>query len=349
MENKKGSLSTVFLVIAIILIVVMGVLMYLQMKNTEDKISKLNEQISKLEQNNATNEGKIEIKDNEENQTEKSPYEKYEGLYWQFKDSVTDTTKFEWNDKKIQIENGVAYLYNGNSKTPINSIEGKAKSINMWGEQTLDRLYILTEEGTIWKSICLGDLNSNFVKVNMNEKVLDMTNGNSAIRVIEPPYFLLANGKLVNEEGSLYEDLDGNFIKSLGNADEQVFIKADNTMYTYDYQTKKYTQIKDENNYSVKMKDAFVQWSSTHNNLVQETGGYERIFVITEDNKLFYFDGYTNVVAKEYKETAGKTIKNAVEEKQELANGGHITNVRITFTDGTEKILKDAQRNFFGN
>lgn len=301
------------------------------------------------ENNILANEKKTETNKTEENQTEKSLYEKYDGLYWQFRDSKTDKTKLEWNNKKIQIENGVAYLYYENCKTPINSIIGKAKSINIWGEQTLQRVYILTEEGTIWKSICEDDLNSNFVKVNMNVKVLDMTNGKSSIRVVEPPYFLLANGNLVNEEGSSYEELNGNFIKSLGNADEKVFIKADNTMYIYDYQQKKYMQIKDENNHSVKMKDAFIQWSSIHNNLVQETGGYERIFVITEDNKLLYFDGYSNVIAKEYKETAGKIIKNAVEEEQKDEYGGHIINIKITFTDGTEKLLKDANRNFFEN
>ena len=132
-------------------------------------------------------------------------------------------------------------------------MQGKAKSVNMWGEQTLERVYILTEEGVMWKSICENGLNSNFVKVNTNEKVLDMTSRNSSIRVVEPPYFLLANGELVNEEGSAYEELDGNFVKSLGNAYGQVFIKADNTMYTYDYQTRKYIQVKDENNYSIKM------------------------------------------------------------------------------------------------
>lgn len=337
-NEVKVRLSTVvYLFIIVVLVVALVVVYYIGFVKNDNA------------NNMIANGEETEINNIEENQTEKSPYEKYEGLYWQFKDSETDKTKFEWDNKKIQIENGVAYLYSGNSKTPINSIDGKAKSVIMWGEQTLRRVYILTEEGTIWKSICEDGLNSNFVKVNMNAKVIDMTNGNSSIRVVEPPYFLLANGNLVNEEGSSYEELDDNFVKSLGNAYEQVFIKADNTMYTYDYQTKKYMPIKDEDNQSIKMKDAFVQWSSTYNNLVQETGGDERIFVITEDNKLFYFDGYSNVVAKEYKETAGKTIKNAVEEKQEVEHGGHIINVRITFTDGTEKLLKAANRNFFVN
>ena len=342
-ENKeiKVRLSTVvYLFVIVVLVVALGVVYYFGFVKNDNA----NNMIANGE---LTEKNNISV--NEENQTEKSPYEKYEGIHWFFKDSEIERTEIEFDNKKIQIENGVAYLYVNNSKTPISSVEGNAKNVTMWGEQTLQRVYILTEEGTIWKSICEKGLDSSFVKVNMNAKVLDMTNGNSSIRVTEPPYFLLANGDLVNEEGSSYEELDGNFVKSLGNAYEQIFIKSDNTMYTYDNETKKYTQIKDENNNSIKMKDAFVQWSSTYNNLVEETGGYERIFVITEDNKLFYFDGYSNVVAKEYKETAGKTIKNAVEEKQEVEYGGHITNVRITFTDGTEKLLKAANRNFFGN
>ncbi|MGN1299562.1 MAG: hypothetical protein ACI4UE_06245 [Candidatus Scatovivens sp.] len=86
-------------------------------------------------------ENKPENSTNEENEIEKYPYEKYEGLYWQFKDDdEIDKTKIEWYNTKIQIENGVAYFYSGNFKAPINSIDGKAKSLNIWGEQTLERV-----------------------------------------------------------------------------------------------------------------------------------------------------------------------------------------------------------------
>ena len=329
MEEKntiKIKLSTViYLFIIVLLVIVLGVVYYLGFVKDDGEFAETN------------NVG--------EEQTEKSPYDKYAELYWYFKDNEND--KIEFDNQKIQIESGIAYLYNENSKTEINSIKGKAKSLTSWGEQSLERIYILTEEGTIWKSICEEKLNSNFVKVNMSTKVIDMTNGNSSIRVIEPPYFLLDNGDLVNEEGSSYEELDGSFIKSLGNAYDRIYIKEDNTMYTYNEETRNYELIKDEKNQSIKMKDSFIQWSSTYNDLVQESGGTERIFVRTEDNKLFYFDGYSNVIAKEYKETAGKIIKDIVEENKKGEYGGQITDIRITFTDGTEELLNDASRNFF--
>ena len=263
----------------------------------------------------------------EEKDHKKSPYDKYEDLYWYFKDEERDKTKVEEGNKKIQIENGVAYFYTGNSKKIIDSIGEKVKFITSWGEHKLSIVYLLTEEGTIWKSECddTWGLNSNFVKVNMNEKVIDMTDGLYYRRIIEPPYFLLANGELVNKEGSKYEELEGDFVKCIGELLDRIFIKEDNTMYRYNSETRKYTQIKDENNNSIKMKDAFVQWEN------------DRIFVITQDDKLFYIEGYFSVVAKEYKETAGKTVKDIVEEKDD-----NITNVRITFKDGTEEVIKDA-------
>lgn len=100
MEKKKGSLSTVFLAIAVILIIVMGVFMYMQIKNTEDKILELSEQISKLEQNDVTNE----------EEDEKDNVEKEEGVKGTFIDYSKDTTVVEdGNSEKIKGENTLKY------------------------------------------------------------------------------------------------------------------------------------------------------------------------------------------------------------------------------------------------
>ena len=96
------------------------------------------------------------------------------------------------------------------------------------------------------------------------------------------------------------------------------------------------------------MKDAFVQWSSTHNNLVDETGGAERFIILTEDNKLLYFDGYENITAKKYTAANNKAVKSITEETQNVEYGGHIKNIRVIFTDETDLLIKDAHRNFFG-
>jgi len=63
MENKKGSLLTVFLVIAIILIGVMGVFMYMQKTEADRQIAELENSINEIKE--ATKEKEPNIKDEE--------------------------------------------------------------------------------------------------------------------------------------------------------------------------------------------------------------------------------------------------------------------------------------------
>lgn len=74
-----------------------------------------------------------------------------------------------------------------------------------------------------------------------------------------------------NENINKTEETTNDFVKSFGNVYSQIYVKGDNTIFFYNNTTKKYIQIKDENSNIVKMKDAFVQWSSIHNDLVNET------------------------------------------------------------------------------
>ena len=60
MENKKGSLSTVFLVIAIILIGVMGVFMYMQKTEADRQIAELENNASKMQETINDLQGKID-------------------------------------------------------------------------------------------------------------------------------------------------------------------------------------------------------------------------------------------------------------------------------------------------
>ena len=60
MENKKGNLSTVLLVIAIILIVVMGALLYIQKTETDRQIAELESNASKLQETINDLQGKID-------------------------------------------------------------------------------------------------------------------------------------------------------------------------------------------------------------------------------------------------------------------------------------------------
>ena len=49
MEKEKGNVSTVFLVIAIILIIVMGALLYMQKTEADKQIAKLENNASELQ------------------------------------------------------------------------------------------------------------------------------------------------------------------------------------------------------------------------------------------------------------------------------------------------------------
>ena len=60
MENKKGNVSTVFLVIAIILIVVMGAFMYMQKTESDKQIAELENNASKLQETINDLQGKID-------------------------------------------------------------------------------------------------------------------------------------------------------------------------------------------------------------------------------------------------------------------------------------------------
>lgn len=116
-------------------------------------------------------------------------------------------------------------------------------------------------------------LNDNFSRVNIEGTVINMTNGYSPLRKTEPPYFLLSTGELINEEGSKYEELEGNFVKTIGDRWDPIYIGEDNSISYYDDDTRQYIKIKDDNGEEIKIKAGF--WD--------DYGCY----VITQDYKLF--------------------------------------------------------------
>ena len=60
MENKRGNVSTIFLIIAIILIVVMGALLYMQKTESDKQIAELENNASKLQETINDLQGKID-------------------------------------------------------------------------------------------------------------------------------------------------------------------------------------------------------------------------------------------------------------------------------------------------
>ena len=336
-KQIKISLGTIFLVVIIIGLICACVAMYM---NSNYEIVPKDEEIVENEPGNEE-----EVPENVENEDANiNLYEKYSGLYWHIKDNKDDKTKTEFAGKEIKIEDGTAYLYSGNKKEEITSVTGNAKYVLMWGKQTLDRVYIFTQDGKVWKSECDGELNSDFDEIKLPAKFVDITGGDSTVRVVEPPYFLLANGSLVNENGESYEDTDAGYEKTFGNGMQRIYAKADGELYWYDEETEEYIMINDVDGDSLKMRDAFTQWSTTRNDLVEETGGDDRSFVITEDGELVYFDGYEEVEVKEYKKASGKKVRSAIEEKIPDEYGGNYTVVKVTFTDGTSIEIVDATK-----
>ena len=233
-------------------------------------------------------------------------------------------------------------MYADDSKQKIESIEGKAIAIAAMGYNTLDEVYILTETGELWLSLIgdarpgldnnpiYDDLHTEFEKVDIKGKVIDMTTGSSdEIRVYDPPYFLLSDGTLINEKGSLYEDLAEDFERVVGYYYSYLYAKDDKTLYDFDYDSKKYVQITDENNKAIKYKDYFMQ-----DNNVTGHPSNQRLIIITEDGQLLYYE-FEGTIAKEYEETAGKKVKSLEKEK---------TKVKIVFTDNTEKIFTDTTK-----
>lgn len=344
MEEKKYftiRVGTCILIAIIVILIIALVGMYLHYNPKEKEENKI-----EVSQNtsNTTNNNDLEKEPVEEN-VSIDPYENYKDLEWCFSEKVTESGLI--SDKFI-IENGTVYLVNDNNKkTQMKSIDEKAKQIAPWvnGGEVVS-VYVLTENGNVYK---LGDDNDDlkttfemiyegdadyFQKVNLKGKVIDMTAGDSSTRIVEGPYFLLETGELINEEGSKYEALEGDFVGSFGTIMGKIFKKADNTIYEYSYQARKYTQIKDADGKAVKVKEVFIQYSSAD----------DRIIIRTDDNRLLYFDGYENVYAKVYKSAENKTVKNAVVEEIPDEYGGHTTNIRIIFSDGTETTLIDAYR-----
>ena len=288
---------------------------------------------------------KQQVKENKNNKsTDSKIYEKYENadVYWLFRESAK--REYVWQGDKIEIKDDKLYV-----KGNLVNIEGTPYAFITWGDQTLERIYVLTNEGTVWKLLMEGKgekLNSSFEKVNIAGKVIDMTNGNRNTRVTEPPYFLLETGELVNEAGEKYERLDGGFVNSFGNEYDRIYVKSDNSLAYFDTDKRQYVTIKDENGNVIKMKNAYVQWTSFDGAIAD--GASERLFVVTEEGKLMYFDGYNTDKAKEYEKAKNKIVKGTRERKEEVEYST-ITFRIIEFTDGTELELQDTTENFMQN
>lgn len=195
MENKRGSLSTVFLVIAIILIIVMGALLYMQKTEADRQIaelksnaSELQEAINKLQDKNDLTSNTIDSKD---------IYEICEKKF-----SNVEYRRETGGSSGFFIKAGVLYsgeenLTETHSKTT--GVEGKAKYVVPVNKQT-DIAVVLTENGKLFIN---KELSNDFSSILEEHKILEIINIPN-----EDGHLLLASdGKILKLDGTLYLDL----------------------------------------------------------------------------------------------------------------------------------------------
>ena len=119
MENKRGNVSTVFLVIAIILIVVMGALLYMQKTEADRQIAELESNASKLQETINNLQGKIDGVSNIVNDNSNSNVQAeeniilYKGSEIQKKVGTQffDLCEMEINDNSKRKYNTIYYNY----------------------------------------------------------------------------------------------------------------------------------------------------------------------------------------------------------------------------------------------
>lgn len=192
MEKKKGSLSTVFLVIAIILIVIMGALLYMQKTEADRQIAELENNASKLQETINDLQGKIDSVSNivNDNTTIKIEGEYHlvqnensEGLTYKFEGNkvtfsalyVTKGT-YEIEDNKIKITYSEAYDVDGNSMEYPN---GKYEELTIVDEKTLTSQTI--RDGVVYTGKYVKNITS-------SENNLNNTNSTQYIEMTEATY-----------------------------------------------------------------------------------------------------------------------------------------------------------------
>lgn len=262
----------------------------------------------------------------------------YEGLVWLFNGS----TEIESVDEKMVIGDGKVYIEKAGEQKEITSIIGNVRDITTWGEQAIERVYAITEDGEIWESMCndeVGNLfTDNFQKLEFSMKVINMTNGDPTTRAVEPPYFLLESGDLVNKDGDAYDKLDEGYVGSFGDDNStRTYISDDAIMAYYDEETKEYIPLTDEEDFYIVIKDAFLQKPSERNNVTSDEVGKERLYVVDIEGILYYYDFKDDNTdrknLKKYEPNEERKVQ-VIDETKETDASGEYTNIKLKFDNG---------------
>ena len=119
MENKKGNVSTVFLVIAIILIVVMGALLYMQKTEADRQIAELENNATQMQETINNLQGKIDSISNTINSKDET-------------DNTANENKNNSEVLELSPIGGTAVLYNG--EVYVNVYDSTPNIEDIYGE-----------------------------------------------------------------------------------------------------------------------------------------------------------------------------------------------------------------------
>lgn len=225
------------------------------------------------------NDKLIEKKEQENKEENKiNPYANYQDYKW-------GTTKV--GDKAgayLEIKNNKVYVTYENKTTQVKNISGtpiKAIYTNRGGAICFE---VLTKEGKVYSIVdweTTAELDANLSKYN----VIDITEGKGRGIVNRVFYCLTTDGKLIDENGDTYEEVNRDFVYSFGSLAHLVYIDSNDYVYYTKNRDVNYTTIKDTSGNKVKAKELYIQ----------ATTDGETIIIITKDSQIIYVssDGKT--------------------------------------------------------
>ena len=238
MENKKGSLSTVFLVIAIILIVVMGVLLYIQKTEADRQITELENNASKLQETINDLQGKIDTISNTINSKDE-----------------TDNTSNENKSNSAVLElspiGGTAVLYNG--EVYVNVYDSTPNIDNIYGEGKFQTLRKTREAYAEYEfdSLTINNNDKKWSKLNIsNVKAIYNNEYGQATSPTNPKYGII----MLNEDKtvsyiSISSLIEGKVETTKLNANDITNVETEDDMGYTTYLVDANGNKKDVNNY----------------------------------------------------------------------------------------------------
>ncbi len=221
MEEKKAikvSLSTLFLIIAIIIIVAMACYIYLERSKFNDEVAKLQENVTNMENmvnsqeekiksiSNTINSDNSSVKNNNINSTDNSNIEdnnvdELTNIYNECEKRIEGVVyrRDDGGSSGFLIKNGI--LYSGEQRA--SGITGSVKYVVPINKQ-IHKSIALTENGKLYIN-----KEEDFLYGNTFESFLPNYNILEILQIPdEKEYkFLCSNGKIINMDGTIYKNL----------------------------------------------------------------------------------------------------------------------------------------------